>query len=121
MASRNGNKRILVVDDEWLIAALLEDMVHELGHDVVGPAPNVVQALQLIADDAPDAAVLDVSLDGARSYPIADALAERGIPFVFLTGFATSDLPTAYGNRPILSKPIGLDMLRVSLSELLAS
>jgi CheY-like chemotaxis protein len=97
--------RILIVDDEPMISLLLEDWLDELGHEVVGPARNVASALALIGTTPPDAAIVDVSLRGENSYPIAERLSERKIPFVFATGHAEGSLPPPFENAPMLSKP----------------
>jgi CheY-like chemotaxis protein len=78
--------RVLVVEDEGLLAALLEDMLAELGCQTIGPAGTVEQALALIAEFEVDAAVLDLNLNGVQAYPVAEFLRRRGIPFIFTTG-----------------------------------
>ena len=80
--------RILVIEDEPLIAMLLVDWLRELGYDPIGPASTVAKALDLIVGSAPDAAIVDVSLNGESCHPVAEALRERDIPFVFATGHA---------------------------------
>ena len=88
-----------------LVAWLLEDMLVDLGCAVVGPASSVKQALAMIDVEAIDAAVLDVNLNGQMSYPIADALVARGVPFVFSTGYDKDTLPDGYRTFPVLRKP----------------
>ena len=78
--------RILVVDDEPLISAMTEDWLSELGHVVVGPAHNLAAALKLAEMDL-DAAIVDVALGKDKSYPLADALSARGVPFALTTGY----------------------------------
>lgn len=97
--------RILVVEDEWLIAAQLELTLEDLGYAVVGPAPSVREAVALIATDRPDAAVLDISLGDETSFAIAAALTERDIPFLFLSGYTAADLPAGLDGRILLNKP----------------
>jgi len=80
MNSELSGKRILVVEDEVMVAWLLEDMLGTLGCAVVGPAARINQALAMIGAEVIDAAVLDVNLNGEKSYPVADALAARGVP-----------------------------------------
>lgn len=89
-------QRILVVENEGIVAWALEDMLADLGCAVVGPAARVSQALATIDDGPIDAAVLDLNLNGHMSYPVADVLALRGIPFVFLTGYHKSSIPEKY-------------------------
>uniref|UniRef100_B0T6I7 Response regulator receiver protein n=1 Tax=Caulobacter sp. (strain K31) TaxID=366602 RepID=B0T6I7_CAUSK len=97
--------RILLVEDEALVAYLLEDMLADVGCTVVGLAARVDQALELIRTIPIDAAVLDVCLDNEFSYPIADALLARGIPFMFSTGYARDRLRDGYKGFPMLQKP----------------
>lgn len=80
-------KRILVVEDEALIAVMVEDMLTELGSIVVGPAATIEQALALARTEAIDGAVLDVNVRGERIDPVAEALAGRGVPMLFATGY----------------------------------
>jgi CheY-like chemotaxis protein len=87
MTSALSGRRVLVVEDEMMVAWLLEDMLADFGCAVVGPAAGVNQALAMLDAEAFDAAVLDVNLKGQKSYPIADTLAARGVPFVFSTGY----------------------------------
>jgi CheY-like chemotaxis protein len=99
-------KRILVVEDEWLIADELVAMVHRMGYGVVGPASRVSRAMQLVESEKPDGAVLDITLGKEKSFPIAEMLAERGIPFLFVTGYAGGDLPGRFASCVVLFKPI---------------
>lgn len=96
-------KRILILEDEPLVAFALEDMLLELGCEVVGPANNLAQAAELAADGVLDAAVLDINIDGERSYGIAEILAARGVPHIFATGYNPEDLPP--GAAGVLTKP----------------
>ncbi len=98
-------RRILLVEDELLVAWMLEDMLANRGCIVVGPAACVDQALELIEAEIVDAAVLDVSLDHELSYPIADVLVARGIPFLFSTGYDQDRLREDYRSFPMLQKP----------------
>jgi CheY-like chemotaxis protein len=95
----------LIVEDEALVAMLVQDAVEELGFRTVGPAARVAQALQLIGDRGADAALLDVNLAGEKVYPVADVLASRNIPFVFLTGYGEAELPSRFRDRPTIRKP----------------
>jgi DNA-binding NtrC family response regulator len=114
-----SDRRVLLVEDEMLVAWLLEDMLADLGCAVVGPASSVNQALAMIDVEAIDAAVLDVNLNGQKSYPIADALAARGVPFVFSTGYDKDTLPNAYRAFPVLQKPFHRSELNDTLAKLL--
>ena len=103
-----------------LVAWLLEDMLTELGCVVVGPASSVNQALVMIDAEDIDAAVLDVNLNGQMSYPIADTLAARGVPFVFSTGYDKDTMLDAYRTFPVLQKPFHRSILSDALAKLLA-
>jgi DNA-binding response OmpR family regulator len=98
--------KVLVVEDEWLIAEVLQDALEEAGVTVCGPAARVSQAIDLIESEAPDAAVLDVNLRGETSFPVARALAERSIPFVFMTGYVSATVLGDFEGRPVLNKPV---------------
>lgn len=80
-------RRILVVDDEPLVAMLVEDLLTDVGAQVVGPAATLSAGQDRLAAGAPDGAVLDVNLDGVLVYPLAEALAQANVPFVFVTGY----------------------------------
>ena len=111
--------RVLVVEDEFLIATLIEDMLESAGCVVCGPIPRVAEALDAVGEDTYDAAVLDVNLGGNRVDPVADALARRSIPFMFVTGYNTATLPAKYSERPRLCKPFRMAELLSTLSALM--
>ncbi|MEZ2132547.1 MULTISPECIES: response regulator [unclassified Sinorhizobium] len=98
-------RRVLIVEDEMLVAMLLEDMLTDLGHAVVGIATRVESALSLIITTAPDLAILDVNLAGEKSFPVAEALEKKGIPFVFATGYGQQGLEGNHVSRTVLTKP----------------
>ena len=97
--------RVLVVEDEVAISLLLEDMLLDFGCEVVGPAGRVAAATELAKREELDLAVLDVTLAGQPIYPVAEALAARGIPFVFSTGYGSAGIDEPYRDRPVLQKP----------------
>lgn len=99
------NARVLVVEDEFMVAALLEDRLGGLGCDVVGPAHDIEQALALLACEPVDAAVLDVNICGRMVFPVADALAEQKIPFIFATAYGRAGLVSPHAERAVLDKP----------------
>ena len=119
MNSGLSGRRVLLVEDEVMVAWALEDMLAELGCTVVGPAARVDQALAMIEAEAVDAVVLDVNLNGERSYPVADALAARGVPFVFSTGYNKNGLHAGYLGFPMLQKPFERSQLSDALARLL--
>lgn len=99
-----ANRRILVVEDEFLIAAMLCDMLQDHAAVVIGPAATVHDALQLIQDHPIDAAVLDMNLNGDWSDPVAEELKQRMIPFVFTTGYGANERGERFQVRTV-SKP----------------
>jgi CheY-like chemotaxis protein len=112
LASLQG-LRLLVVEDESLIAMMIEDMLRDFGCEVIGPASSVSHALALLERETIDGAVLDVNLSGGqRSYPIAEALKRRGIPFAFVTGYGEAGLIAEFQGVRVLQKPFVSDHLR---------
>ena len=97
--------RVLVVEDEALVALQLEDLLTEQGCIVVGPASRVRQALKLLNDHPVDAAVLDLNIAGELVYPVADELTNRGLPYIFATGYGTSGLTEPYRGQRVVEKP----------------
>ena len=97
--------RLFVVEDEALVAMLLEDTLAELGCVVVDLAASVQEALGRLTHTVADGAVLDVNIGGEKVFPVADALVERGIPFVFATGYGRAGLDHRYAAAPVLTKP----------------
>ncbi|MEH3048410.1 response regulator [Sphingomonas adhaesiva] len=99
-------KRILIVEDEYFIASDLKRALGDQDAVVLGPVGSLDAGLAAVAAAEPiDLAVLDVNLDGAESYPIADRLAELGVPFMFVTGYDDWAMPRAYRDTPRLAKP----------------
>jgi len=113
--------RVLVVEDESLIAMLVEDGLETLGYEVVGPVGTVDAALRIVEQTPFDLALLDINLGGKQSFPIAEALESRGIPYVFLTGYDRSSLPLAFQHRFGLQKPFRMSALQQALEKLQGS
>jgi DNA-binding response OmpR family regulator len=113
-----SGKRVLVVEDEAMIAAMVEEMLAELGAVVVGPAGTIERGLSLATDEQLDAALLDVNIRSARVDPVAAVLFSRGVPVVFATGYGQS---AVNGSRrgPILEKPYTQEKLASALNEAL--
>jgi len=111
-------RSILIVEDEYLIAADLARSLEDFGAAVIGPASRVKEALALL-DAAPhvDAAVLDVDLQGEQVYPVAEALRTRSIPFVFATGYRGEAVASEYARVPRLEKPIDPEALAEALGK----
>jgi DNA-binding NtrC family response regulator len=112
-------RRILVIEDDYLVGIVLADLLEEAGAEVVGPIGEVDEAVTFIKDNggAFDSAVLDVNLNGRKSYPIADALVSQSISFVFTTGYGAEAIDEAYRRYPRCEKPISQDKLIAALTE----
>jgi two-component system, response regulator PdtaR len=113
-----SGRRILVVEDERLIALDVRDILEGWGCVVVGPVSTVAAALALIEEQTPDVAILDVHLKGGTSEPVANALLARDRPFLLLTAYNRSHLTGALVNAPLLSKPVDEKKLHQELSAL---
>ncbi|WPP02395.1 response regulator (plasmid) [Pseudomonas sp. HR96] len=103
--------RVYIVEDEALVAMLLEDMVTELGHEVVGIGARLEVGLAAAESVSFDLAILDINLNGQVSFPIAHALAKRGIPFLFASGYGAAGLEESLCTVPVLSKPFSMAQL----------
>lgn len=109
--------RILIVEDEPLIAMMLEDFLDAIGKECVGVCDTVQSALATIAEEKPDAAILDINLSGGeKSWPVADDLAGRGIPFILSSG--GEEVTADHAGRPRLSKPYTMDGVEKALADL---
>lgn len=97
--------RILVIEDEMLVAMNIEDMLLALGHEVAGIAGRLAPALALAREGDFDLAMLDVNLAGEATFPVADVLRDRGIPFLFATGYGVEGLRQDYRGATVLQKP----------------
>lgn len=108
--------RIMLVEDDALVALDLADLLRELGHDVAGPYSTVRSALAGCRSGAVDFAILDFNLGQETSAPIADELTARGLPFTFVTGYRRASLPDAYRDAPLLSKPVSTRALAEAIA-----
>ncbi len=111
--------RILIVEDEALVAITLEDCVSELGYDCVGPFFNVTAALPTAQSAQLDAAILDIKFGDVVSYELPEILAARNIPFGFASGFLQEGLESRWSDRPYMSKPYQVGEVRQMLLTLL--
>ena len=112
--------RVLLVEDEALIALDTADALEEAGYDVIGPADRVPSALALLETETPDIAVLDVNLAGILVWPVAEQLLARGIPFLLLSGFGNSiEAPASLRGVPRLAKPFMPRQLLAALRDML--
>lgn len=112
--------RVLLVEDEMMIAMMLEDVLEDLGYEVAGIAATVDAALHLIHTQSFEVAILDLNLSGASSLPVAEVLAQQGCPFILSTGYAATSLPEKFAPYPTLQKPYELATLQTLLSQLLS-
>ena len=97
--------RVLVVEDDMLIAVHIEEILQGFGCVVVGPVGNLDAALRMADDEALDGAILDVNIQGGHVYPVAERLRARGVPFALASGYGDWALPEAFRNQPRLTKP----------------
>lgn len=114
--------KVLVVEDEALVSMLLEDMLSDLGCQIVGPIMRLAEALSVAQDrgQAIDVAILDVNLGGERSFPVAEVLEQRGCLFVLSTGYDDAGIEERWRARPMLRKPFLPHQLEEALQEALA-
>ncbi len=118
MSQPLSGRRVLLVEDEALVAMLLETILEDMGCIPVGPAATVEDGLAMAADAAPlDAALLDVNVAGHQVFPIAEALTTRGVPFIFSTGYGESGLPDAWRGHPTVQKPFTETAIREALMQ----
>jgi DNA-binding NtrC family response regulator len=115
---KNTVARILIVEDEPLIAELLSMYVEEIGHEVVGPAGNIKDAFAIMESDPFEFAILDCSLGKEESTPIAEVLANRNLPFAFATGRGAHALPEKFKTWPMIPKPYIFEDVERILSSL---
>lgn len=114
---KSGPLKVLVVEDETIVALDIETMLEKLGCVVVANVPRLLKALDLAASLDIDLAVLDINLAGEVVYPLAFRLAARGVPFVFTTGYSTASLPPDLRDRPLVRKPVALAGLRTAVGQ----
>lgn len=109
-------KRVLVVEDEGLVAMTVEDMLSDLGCTVAARASSVPEALDIARDGGFEFALLDVSLQGKKVFPVAELLSEKGIPFVFASGYGAVGLPEEFRSSPVVPKPFEIEDLSAALT-----
>lgn len=113
--------RILIVEDEMLVAMLIEDTISDLGHQIVGPAMRLETALEIADGEDFDFAILDINLAGKQSFPVADRLTARGIPFMFASGYGAAGLIEPYQEAPVLQKPFSPEQIEKALVQRLSN
>jgi CheY-like chemotaxis protein len=107
--------RVMLVEDEDLIAMMMEEFLDDLGCRVAGTAARLDDVLALASSLEIDVAVLDVNLNGTLSYPVAELLQTRGVAFIFATGYGVAGLPDRLRGTPVLAKPFTADQLGIAL------
>ena len=110
--------KVLIVEDEAIIAFALEDLLEEMGHSPAGVANDLEEAMSAIEQVQPDVVILDVNLRGRKSYPLAHWLKEREIRFVFATGYGDGDHPDGLDGVPTVTKPYSAGQLRSAFQQL---
>jgi two-component SAPR family response regulator len=118
MAHALNGIRVLVVEDDFLVSLLFEDLLTSVGCIVLGPVPRLPEALAAAAVEKCDAAVLDINLAGEWVYPVAALLAKRNVPFIFVTGYGYDAIPREYSGQPRLVKPFTAAQLNSALAKL---
>jgi len=103
--AQGAKLKVLIIEDESIVAMMIEDLIVDMGHEVVGTAGRLEQALSLAQETAVDFAIVDVNLNGEHTYPVAEALKTRGVPFVFATGYGASGLKDEWKGSAVLQKP----------------
>ena len=110
---------IFLVEDEVLIRMMLAEMVEELGHRVVAEAGNIKDGQALAGSAVFDLALLDINLDGRCIRPVAEIIARRGLPFLFVSGYGSG--PEQFSDRPVLQKPVPISKLGEAIDSMLSS
>lgn len=116
MTAAEGKLKILIVEDEALVAMLIEDVLADMGHEVVGVGGRLDQALALARQSEMDFAILDLNLNGQHTYAIADVLRERSVPFIFATGYGSGGVDQAWKDVRVLPKPFEPHQLAAAIA-----
>jgi CheY-like chemotaxis protein len=119
MSSDLAGRRILLIEDSPVVAPFTADLLAELGCTVVGPAPNMATARELVEEEDFDAAIMDIHIRGERVFPLCEALAAKRVPFLLTSGYADWQVPDKWEDRPRLQKPYTIEQVEQALSKLL--
>ena len=111
---------ILIVEDSPVVGPFTADLLHELGCEVAGPAPNMAAARERIESEDIDAALMDVHIRGERVFPLCEVLAAKGVPFILTSGYADWSMPEKWRDRPRLQKPYTVGAVEEALARLLS-
>ena len=117
--ARRTGRRILLVEDSPVVGPFTADLLGDIGYEVVGPAPNMAAARELIETEDFEAALMDIHIRGERVFSLCEALETRGVPFVLTSGYADWTMPDQWRDRPRLQKPYTFDEVQAALSALL--
>lgn len=112
--------KVLVVEDEGFVALMIEDMLQDLGCEIVASVARLAEAQGIAASADIDLAVLDVNLDGQPSFPVAEILRDRGVPFIFSTGYGQTGLSDDFACYPLIAKPFSSAELEQAIAVVLA-
>ena len=110
---------ILLVEDEPLVRMMLVDLIQEIGHRVMVEAGNLDDAYLLAKREEYDLAIIDINLNGMNAGPVAEAVAGRGLPFLFLSGYGSKSIPAKFKGAPWLPKPCSPDTLKQKINSIL--
>jgi DNA-binding response OmpR family regulator len=113
-----GDRRILIVEDSPVVAPFTAYLLADLGFEVVGPAPTMAAARELVDAEKFDAAIMDVHSRGERVFPLCDVLSERDVPFILTSGYADWQMPDKWQDAPRLQKPYTIDQVQEALAAL---
>lgn len=113
-------KRALLVEDEGVVALLIESMLTDLGYQVVGPFPRLAKAIDIAQSETFDLAVLDVNLNGTPSFDVAELLLRKGVPLVFATGYGGQGIPSHLGDIVVVQKPFKGQQLAAAIAQAFA-
>jgi CheY-like chemotaxis protein len=118
MNTPSDKLNVLIIEDEAMVAFFMEGMLTDMGHEVGAIVTRMPQALEIARTGAFDLAIVDVNLDGKASYPVAEVLQQRGIPFAFATGYGTKGIDPRFAGIPVLTKPFLEAELKGTLQQL---
>lgn len=120
-AQPQARKRVMLVEDEFLLSAVLSADLQEYGYDVLGPFASLSRGLEAVRSESFDGAILDINLRGEMVYPLAEELLRRRIPFLFLSGYEAANMPVAFRGHARLAKPADPDVLLRAVRTMLAT
>jgi CheY-like chemotaxis protein len=113
-----AGRRILIIEDSPVVGPFTADLLADLGCEVVGPAPNMAAARELVEEGGFDGALMDIHIRGERVFPLCEMLESMGVPFVLTSGYADWTMPEKWDDRPRLQKPYTIEQVEAALSGL---